>query len=125
MPTIRVDSEVFAELQGEAVPFKDTPNSVLRRLLRLDPQASSGSYGELSLLIAVGKLRIGEKLVWPRPRRGKTHHATVLRDGSLELEDGRVFRSPSGAAKALADHEINGWRQWRRASDGTRLDQLR
>jgi len=76
-------------------------------------------------LITVGKLRVGEKLVWPRPRQGKTYHATVLRDGSLELEDGRAFRSPSGAAKALANHEINGWRQWHRASDGTRLDQLR
>ena len=35
-PTIRVDDEVFAALQKRAKPFVDTPNSVLRRLFRLD-----------------------------------------------------------------------------------------
>jgi len=33
MRTIEVDSEVYAFLQAEAVPFVDDPNSVLRRLL--------------------------------------------------------------------------------------------
>ena len=36
MPVIRVDDEVFSALQKGAVPFVDTPNSVLRRLLALD-----------------------------------------------------------------------------------------
>lgn len=39
MPTIRVDEEVFRALQSQAQPLVDTPNSVLRRLLGLDPQA--------------------------------------------------------------------------------------
>jgi Mrr restriction endonuclease-like protein len=37
MPTIRVDSEVYRVLQGQAEPFVDTPNSVLRRVLQLRP----------------------------------------------------------------------------------------
>jgi hypothetical protein len=37
MPTIRVDEEVFTALQSQAQPFVDTPNDVLRRLLRLNP----------------------------------------------------------------------------------------
>src|SRR3972149_5375877 len=35
MPVIRVDDEVCAELQGRAEPLVDTPNSVLRKILRL------------------------------------------------------------------------------------------
>jgi hypothetical protein len=38
MPVVRVDDEVFSALQKQAVPFVDTPNSVLRRLLALDKQ---------------------------------------------------------------------------------------
>ena len=34
-PTIRIDDEVYAWLQGQARPFDDTPNSVLRRLAQL------------------------------------------------------------------------------------------
>jgi len=34
-PTIRVDDEVYAALQAGAVPFQDTPNSVMRRVLGL------------------------------------------------------------------------------------------
>jgi restriction system protein len=39
MPVIRVDDEVFRALQKQAIPFVDTPNSVLRRLLALDKLA--------------------------------------------------------------------------------------
>jgi hypothetical protein len=36
MPTIRIDGEVYSWLKSLAIPFQDTPNSVLRRLARLD-----------------------------------------------------------------------------------------
>lgn len=32
---IRIDREVYAELMKRAVPLRDTPNSVLRRVLGL------------------------------------------------------------------------------------------
>lgn len=35
MPSIQIDDEVFAELQKNARPFVDTPNSTLRRLLKI------------------------------------------------------------------------------------------
>jgi len=35
MPVIRIDEEVYKELQRRAQPFVDTPNSVLRKLLEL------------------------------------------------------------------------------------------
>lgn len=39
MPTVYVDNDVFAELQKNAKPLVDNPNSVLRRLLGLDGQS--------------------------------------------------------------------------------------
>lgn len=36
MRVIRIDDDVWRVLQKRAVPLQDTPNSVLRRLLRLD-----------------------------------------------------------------------------------------
>jgi|PlaIllAssembly_1097288.scaffolds.fasta_scaffold65252_5 hypothetical protein len=35
-PTIRIDEAVYAWLQQQARPFEDTPNSVLRRIAKLD-----------------------------------------------------------------------------------------
>lgn len=35
--TIRIDEQVYSELQQKAKPFEDTPNTVLRRILGLDP----------------------------------------------------------------------------------------
>jgi hypothetical protein len=35
-PTIRIDDEVYTWLQKNARPFEDTPNSVLRRIAKLD-----------------------------------------------------------------------------------------
>lgn len=39
MPTIRVDNDVWNYLKKRAQPFEDTPNTVLRRLLRLERRA--------------------------------------------------------------------------------------
>lgn len=50
MRTIKVDDEVFGELQNLAEPLVDTPNSVLRRILSLrpasDPLVVVGSEAE-------------------------------------------------------------------------------
>jgi hypothetical protein len=42
-PVIRVDDEVLAWLTKQATPFVDTPNSVLRRVARLDKDSSMHS----------------------------------------------------------------------------------
>ena len=36
MPTIRIDKDVYSWLKSQAIPFEDTPNSVLRRLAGLE-----------------------------------------------------------------------------------------
>lgn len=131
-PTIRIDDEVYERLQKEAKPFVDTPNSVLRRLLGLDSEVSETPVGgerdavrrgELAPLIEAGLLEVGQRLVWKR--RQTTHEAAVTVDGSLRLSDGRVFGTPSGAARALSGYEVNGWRNWGRPEDDVRLSSLR
>lgn len=44
-PTIRVDEEVYKWLQSQAVPFDDSPNSVLRRIAGLDAPTATTSQG--------------------------------------------------------------------------------
>lgn len=46
-PTIRIDDEVYDWLQAQAVPFDDTPNSVLRRVAGLDKAGHQSSSGTL------------------------------------------------------------------------------
>lgn len=41
--TIRIDDEVYMALQKGAEPFADTPNSALRRILRLDHEQEKSS----------------------------------------------------------------------------------
>lgn len=44
-PNIRVDGDVYRALQRGAEPFVDTPNSVLRRLLGLEPAGREDRQG--------------------------------------------------------------------------------
>ncbi len=48
MPTIRIDDEVYSWLRSQAVPFDDTPNSVLRRLANLDPPTTTDDDSDTS-----------------------------------------------------------------------------
>ena len=41
LPTIRIDQEVYGWLQKRAMPFEDTPNSVLRRIANMDSTGST------------------------------------------------------------------------------------
>jgi len=57
MNKIDVDSEVFAFLQKNAKPFVDTPNTVLRRLLRIDDFYSSQKKEGESIMIQSNKVK--------------------------------------------------------------------
>jgi hypothetical protein len=127
MPTIRIDDQVFQRLQEEAMPLVDTPNSVLRRLLRMDDVAPTTGpdrkSGELLPLLKAGTLRPNEALIWRR--RTGTYKAMVTLDGWIRLEDGSEKGTPTGAARLISGYEVNGWRQWRRERDNVLLDELR
>jgi hypothetical protein len=59
-PTIKIDQDVWAALQKEAQPFVDTPNDVLRKLLKLDGASLEGSRGS-SPSAKMARIRKGEK----------------------------------------------------------------
>lgn len=50
--TIRIDDEVYTALQKGAEPFTDTPNSALRRILRLDHEQEKSSDDVQSVRLA-------------------------------------------------------------------------
>jgi hypothetical protein len=132
MPVIRISDEVFAVLQSHAVPLADTPDSVLRRLLNIDTGTASGSSGvaagpegKLLALLDAGLLQPGDRLVWRQSRLGNTFYATVLSRGALQLDDGRIATSPSGACQALTGKSYDGWEEFRRESDNVLLADLR
>ena len=77
-------------------------------------------------LIGAGLLAPSDVLRFKRPRVGRTHKAVVTADGTLSLEGGQEFRSPSAAAKVAADMPaVDGWHAWTVASSGRSLDSLR
>jgi hypothetical protein len=45
--------------------------------------------------------------------------------GTLLLADGRTFVNPSGAITALGGRHQNGWKTWKRTTDGHALGDLR
>lgn len=134
-PTIRVDDEVYALLQARGEAFVDTPNTVLRRILELEPAPRTtanrprrgdgeGASRRLARMVHDGLLEKDEQLIWERRNNGTQHTARIGEDGRLHLDDGYVADSPSEAAKYLAGYEVNGWRVWKRASDGSSLREL-
>lgn len=80
----------------------------------------------LTDLIEAGLLSTGDALRFKRPRLGQTYSATVTEAGTVSLEGGQEFRSPSRAAAVAADMPaVDGWHAWKVASTGRSLDELR
>jgi CBS domain-containing protein len=77
-------------------------------------------------LIDAGLLAPGDALRFERPRTHKTHNAVITAEGTLVLDDGQEFRSPSRAAAVAADTvAVDGWHAWTVSSSGRSLDALR
>ncbi len=75
-PTIRIDDEVYDWLQRQAVPFDDTPNSVLRRVAQLnsgDAKQSSHQKDQVNRVVATEKHAVSGK--------GKAIRQTPLASG--------------------------------------------
>jgi Restriction Enzyme Adenine Methylase Associated len=69
---------------------------------------------QLADLLDAELLREGDQLIWSRPRVGEEYRAAVTGEGALRLGDGRVFGSPSRAAKEAAGlPAYDGWYAWR------------
>jgi hypothetical protein len=127
--TRRVDVSVdfYEELERQA-RFGEDFEAVIRRLIGGSAKevevGGADGVGYLLDLINAGLLKAGEQVVMHQPRLGRKFTAAVTGGGGLELPDGRVFKSPSGASNACTNTMSNGWANWSTAN-GKSLDDLR
>ena len=111
----------------------DTYNDVLRKLLRLGGRTSQ-SKSEKAARPAGGKPWVVKDVEFPSGSRfrmkykGTVYEARVV-DGKLRDEQGRQFHSPSQAAIAISETNVNGWRLWECQLPGSavweRIDDMR
>ena len=77
-------------------------------------------------LIKVGAVQIGDILVWNRKNQGVVEQLIVDSNGKLKSIDGKVFGSPTAAAKNFnGGVAINGWRVWKIQRTSEALDDVR
>jgi len=95
-------------------------------VLMAQPPAERSRAGILVAdLIQSGFIEAGAEICPTRTRLAR-HHAKVRIDGYVELQDGRVFNSLSGAAKAVSGGISEaGWGFWKDVQSGKSLQDLR
>jgi CBS domain-containing protein len=75
-------------------------------------------------LVEADLLGVGSLLSLDRPQAGESLQIIVTETGLLQLPDGRVSATPSGAIKDLFGKSVDGWYAWRTA-DGQLIHGLR
>lgn len=117
----------FVDVEGEHEPELRPEGPEEGGTEAVDATKVDGRRVQLTDLIEAGLLGTGQCLVWRRPKLGVEYRATVQDDGSLALEDGRTFASPSRAAVEAADiPAYDGWYAWRvESGNGESLHELR
>lgn len=99
MPTVRVDSDVYAWLQAQARPFEDTPNTVLRRVAGLDAARPEVKTGVQRSRVAAPtqKQLSGRKLneLWGVGAKHSLYHREGSWYNNLERFPGALF-DPGG-----------------------------
>lgn len=77
-------------------------------------------------LIVSGSILSGDILVWNRRSIGENIELTIDSSGKLKASDGKVFGTPTAAAKNFnGGVAINGWRVWKIKRTGQALDEIR
>src|SRR5579872_1900831 len=118
--TIEIDFDVHKLIEGERQSFTETPNAVLRRLLKLPARESARPGTETNG--DVGRPWAGEGSILPhgtmlRMRYNHRQHEGEIVDGKWVV-DGKTFDSPSGAASGVAltkggkKTRLDGWSYW-------------
>ncbi len=96
-PTIRVDDEVYAALQARAVPFQDTPNSVVRRVLELPDADSSPESAEAPRVATAQTARQLTK----KSGRKRAPKGSILPESEYEVPLLEALADLGGIAAAL------------------------
>ena len=107
MPVIRIDDEVWKELQKRAIPLIDTPNSVLRKLLGLedakmdDNDQDNGETKEKAVEIRVNNIDAKRAYAFiPVPKSKRRFFPgfkeSFLLETDVQTVETRVTSAPSG-----------------------------
>lgn len=122
--TIEIDFDVHKRLELERKGFSESPNEVLRRLLKLNGTASTPTLIPGKAIGAVASRRpwSGKGVLLPhgsevRMEYNGTVHIGRIEDGEWIVE-GQRFNSPSAAAGGVAktragkSTSLDGWIYW-------------
>lgn len=77
-------------------------------------------------LLKSGLVLLGEELVWKRRIQSVIHKALIVEGARIKTEDGKLHKTPSGAAKHLnSGKPVDGWLAWKVKRNGLSLSELR
>lgn len=76
-------------------------------------------------LVSAGLLVSGDLLVWSKKASPILMEAVVQPSGLLKTKDGKLHRTPSGAARWLIGRPVDGWLVWRLQRNGLLLHDIR
>ena len=115
---IRIDEDVWAELQQRARPLEDTPNSVLRRVFGL-PEASSANAEGTDLRLG-RLLELVEAAVAQRPSLSAVARGyAVLSAANEPIAFIRVQRDRLRVTTSKQEAKAAGLRDWHRERSDT------
>ena len=77
-------------------------------------------------LLKAGFVSNGTELVWVRKKSQEKHTALIDATGFIITSDGKIHKTPSGAAKHVNGNKpIDGWNAWKLKSTNETLSNLR
>ena len=115
--TINIDFDVHKKIETERRNFTETPNEVLRRLLKIAGPAPTAN----------GRQWSGEGVALPHGTELRMEYNGAVYHGRIDdggwLVEGKRFNSPSGAAgvaktRAGNTTKLDGWLYWQARRPG-------
>lgn len=77
-------------------------------------------------LLKAGLVNNGTELFWTRKKFNENHTAIINEKGFIVTGDGKIHKTPSGAAKHLNGNKpIDGWNAWKVKASKESLSNLR
>ncbi|GGZ44238.1 hypothetical protein [Asticcacaulis endophyticus] len=117
MRSIEIDFDVHKKIEIERLNFSETPNDVLRRLLKITVKESKYSQS------LMGKPWSGKGVTLPHQTELRMEYNGTVYEGRITngiwVVEGKDFNSPSAAASGIAvtkkgkTTNLDGWIYWR------------
>jgi Protein of unknown function (DUF2924)/Restriction Enzyme Adenine Methylase Associated len=114
--SIDIDFDVYKELTVRRKTHEMTENDVLREMLGLNHAKSSKAQSNSAAQNSAGIPWTWKGVTFPHGTEfraeysGRKYYAKV-EDGAIVYE-GKRFKSPSPAARAVTGNSVNGWTFW-------------